>query len=91
MIAALNNPFFWFAAVLATWAMWRLLRWMSSGGRLPLRGRRGTASAFGAAGLAMQALYNPGAKHALEARQEEESLREDDDEGDPPDRGRPGT
>ena len=72
---------------LAAWSAWRLVRWAASGGRLPLRARRGTASAFGTAGLAMQALYNPGARHALEAMQEEQEQREDDDEGDPPDRG----
>lgn len=86
MIAALNDPFFWFAIALAVWSAWRLLRWMASGGRLPLRGRRGTASAFGAAGLAIQAFYSPGARHALEARQEEQEQREDDDKGDPPEK-----
>lgn len=89
MIAILNDPFFWFAAVLAAWSLWRAVRWMTTGGQLPLRGRRGTASAFGRAGLAIQALYNPGARHALEAQQEEESRREEDDEGDPPDTGLP--
>ena len=81
LFAALQNPFVWFALLIGAWAAWAILRWAASGGKLPLRGKRGSASAFANAGLAVQALYNPGAKQALEARQEEESQREDDDEG----------
>lgn len=91
MLAALQNPYVWFALALGLWAMWRLLRWAASGGRLPLRGgRRGTASAFANAGLAVQSLYQPGAKQVLERKAEEEAQREDEDEGNPPLGGRPG-
>jgi hypothetical protein len=37
----------------------------------------------------VQALYNPGVKHAIEARAEEEQMREEDEGGDPPDAGEP--
>jgi hypothetical protein len=82
LFAALQNPFVWFALLIGAWAAWAIVRRAASGGKLPLRGRRGSAAAFANAGLAVQALYNPGAKQILEARQEEESQREDNDEGD---------
>lgn len=47
------------------------------------RKRAGTAG--GNAFLALQAMFNPGAQHALEQRTVEEA--EDDDSGDPPDPG----
>lgn len=81
---AFANPFFLFAVAIAVWATWRILRWAASGGRLPARGRRGSASAFANAGLTAQALYQPGAKQVLEAHLEAEQQREDEDEGDPP-------
>jgi hypothetical protein len=87
MIAALQNPFVWFALAIAAWGAVSLVRWAASGGQLPLRGRRGSASAMGAAGLAVQAIYQPGAKQLIEAQLEAEAQREDDDEGDPPDGG----
>jgi hypothetical protein len=81
---ALLNPFFWFAVLVAAWGLVRLAGWMSHGGRLPLRNRRGTASGFGAAGLAAQLFYQPGAKQVMEAKRREEVFLEQDDEGDPP-------
>jgi hypothetical protein len=87
LFAALQNPFVWFALLIGAWAAWAILRWAASGGRLPLRGKRGSASAFASAALSVQALYNPSAKQVLEARQEEESQREDDDEGGGPSPG----
>jgi len=89
MPVAFQNPFLLLTLLVAGWGAWRLLAWVASGGRLPLRGRRGSASAFAGAGLAVQALYNPGVKHAIEARAEEEQMREEDEDGDPPDAGRP--
>jgi hypothetical protein len=87
MIVALQNPFVWLALAIAVWALVAIARWLASGGRLPLRGRRGSASAMGAAGLAVQVLYQPGAKQLIEAQLEAETQREDDDEGDPPESG----
>ena len=84
MIAALQNPLAWLALALAVWVVVRLVRWTASGGRLPLRSRRGTASAMGAAGLAVQVIYQPSAKQLIEAQLEAELQREDEDEGDPP-------
>ena len=81
------NPFGAFAILLALWGLWRLTRWFASGGRMPLRGRRGTASGFSGAALAMDAFYRPGAKQVIEAQLREETSRDDDDEGDPPDSG----
>lgn len=78
------NPFFWAAAGLAAWVLWRLLRRRSGRGRLSLRSRRGTASTFGPFGATMAQFFNPGVKHVLEQELEAESQREDDDEGDPP-------
>jgi hypothetical protein len=85
MPVALQNPFLLLTLLVAGWGAWRLVAWLASGGRLPLRGRRGSASAFAGAGLAVQALYNPSARHAIEARAEEDVLCEEDDDGDPPD------
>jgi type VI protein secretion system component VasK len=70
------------AGLLATF--WLVVTWLSAGGRLPLRGRRGTASGVAAAGLALEALYRPGARQAIEMRLNQEMQREDDDEGDEP-------
>lgn len=84
MLAALQNPLVWLALALAAWGLVRLVRWGASGGNLPLKSRRGTASAMGAAGLAVQAIYQPGAKQLIEARLEVELQRDDEDEGDPP-------
>jgi hypothetical protein len=81
------NPFVWFALALTAWALWRLLCWAASGGRLPLRGRRGTASGFTSAGLAVQEFYQPGARHAIERLEQEDMQREDDEDGDPPEPG----
>jgi hypothetical protein len=81
----LLTPFSWFAALLAFWAIWRLGRWVASGGRLPLRRRRGSASGFAAAGLSIQEFYQPSARQAIEVQLSEETRRENDDEGDPPD------
>jgi hypothetical protein len=78
------NPFVWFALALAGWGLWRLLRWVASGGRLPLRGRRGSAAGFTAAGLSSQQFYQPSARQALETQLREALRREEDDEGDPP-------
>jgi hypothetical protein len=64
-----------------------LVTWLSAGGRLPLRGRRGTASGFAAAGLAIEAFYKPGARQAIEMRLNQEMRREDDNEGDRPETG----
>ena len=50
-------------------------------------GRRGTASSFANAGMAIQALYQPGVKHVIEQMAEEQSRREEDDDGDPPEPG----
>ena len=91
LIAALQNPLLWFALGIGAWGVVSIVRWAASGGRLPLRGRRGTASAMGAAGLAVQAIYQPSAKQLVEAQLEAEAQREDDDEGDPPEGGEPGT
>ncbi len=88
MPALLLNPFFWFASLLLAWACWRLVRWLASGGRLPLRARRGTAGGFGAAGLSAQIFYGPGAKELIEAELRQSTDRENDDEGDPPEPGR---
>jgi hypothetical protein len=81
------NPFLWFALGLTAWGLWRLVRWAASGGRLPLRGRRGTAGGFTGAGLAVQEFYQPGARHAIERLEQEEMQREDDEDGDPPEPG----
>ena len=70
------------AGLLATF--WLVVTWLSAGGRLPLRGRRGTASGVAAAGLALEAFYRPGARQAIEMRLNQEMQREDDDEGDEP-------
>jgi hypothetical protein len=69
------------AGLLATF--W-LVTWLSAGGRLPLRRRRGTASGLAAAGLAIEAFYRPGARQAIELRLNQEMQREDDNEGDRP-------
>jgi hypothetical protein len=45
-----------------------LVTWLSLGGRLPLRGRRGTAGGFAAAGLAIEAFYRPGARQVIDMR-----------------------
>jgi hypothetical protein len=87
MPVALQNPFLLLTLLVAGWGAWRLIAWLASGGRLPLRGRRGSASAFSGAGLAVQALYNPSARHAIEARAEEDVLCEEDEDGDPPEAG----
>ncbi len=87
MTQALLNPFLWFAILLGGWGVWRLAGWLASGGRLPLRGRRGTATGFTAAGLSAEAFYAPGAKQAIEAIRDAAVRREDDDAGGPP---RPG-
>jgi hypothetical protein len=58
-----------------------LVTWLSAGGRLPLRGRRGTASGLAAAGLAIEAFYKPGARQAIEMRLNQEMRREEDNEG----------
>ena len=79
------NPFFWVAAGLAVWVLWRLLRRGNGRGRLSLRSRRGTASTFGPFGATMAQFFNPGVKHVLEQELKAESQREEDDEGDPPD------
>ncbi len=84
MTALFLNPFFWFALLLLGWASWRVVRWLASGGRLPLRGRRGSASGFSAAGLSAQIFYGPGAERLLEAELRRSTDRENDDEGDPP-------
>jgi hypothetical protein len=87
MLFVLQNPFLLLTLLVAGWGTWRLLVWTGSGGKLPLRGRRGSASAFAGAGLAVQALYSPAAKHVIEARDEDEQRREDDEDGDPPEAG----
>ncbi len=87
MTALLLNPFFWLALLLLGWASWRILRWLASGGRLPLRRRRGSATAFTAAGLSAQTFYGSGAERLIEAERRQSTNREDDDEGDPPDAG----
>ena len=84
MAAALQNPLVWLALLVGAWGIVGLVRWAASGGRLPLKGRRGTASAMSAAGLAVQAIYQPSAKQLIEAQLEAELQREDEDEGDPP-------
>jgi hypothetical protein len=66
---------------------WLVVTWLSTGGRLPLRGRRGTASGLAAAGLAIEAFYRPGARQAIELRLNREMQREDDSEGDRPETG----
>jgi hypothetical protein len=87
LLPLLLDPFFWFALAVAVWGVTKLAGWMASGGRLPMRGQRGSASAFGPAGLTAQAFYGPDARQALEARVSEEMRREEDDEGDPPEAG----
>jgi len=87
MTPILMSPFFWFAIAIMGWALWRLANWAASGGRLPLRGRRGSASGFAATGLSVQQFYHPGARQALEAQLEEAVRREEDDRGDPPTAG----
>lgn len=87
MNALLLNPFFWFALALTGWACWRLVRWAASGGRLPLRGRRGTATGFTTAGLSGQEFYQPSARQAADLQLREAMRRENDDEGDPPQPG----
>lgn len=89
VLLALQNPFVWVGLGLAVWATTAILRWAASGGRLPLRGRRGSASALASAGLAVQAIYQPGAKQIQATQQQEEARREDDDEGEPPKAGSP--
>ncbi len=81
------NPFVLMALAIGLWGGWRILRWMSSGGRLPARRHRGSASAFANVGLTVQALFQPGAKQVLEAKQQAETQREDEAEGDPPTAG----
>jgi hypothetical protein len=66
---------------------WFVVTWLSAGGRLPLRGRRGTASGLAAAGFAIEAFYKPGARQAIEMRLNQEMQREDDNEGDRPETG----
>lgn len=88
MLHALFNPVLLLALLVAGWGAWRVVRWLGSGGRLPLRERRGSASALFNAGLALQALYQPSARQAVEAQLQAETDREDDDEGDPPEPGR---
>jgi hypothetical protein len=87
VLPALFNPILLLTVLVAGWGAWRVVRWLGSGGRLPLRERRGAASALFSAGLALQALYQPSARQALEAQQQAEADREDDDEGDPPEPG----
>jgi hypothetical protein len=83
----LLNPFTWFATLLVVWGIWRLVRWLASGGHLPLRSRRGTASGFAAAGLSAQVFYQPNAQQAIEMKLREAMHRENADEGDPPEPG----
>src|SRR5262245_63348923 len=66
---------------------WLAVNWLSTGARLPMRGRRGTASGIAAAGLALEAFYRPGASQAIEMRLNREMQREDDGEGDRPETG----
>jgi hypothetical protein len=87
MNALLLDPFSWFALGLTMWAFWRLVNWVASGGHLPLRDRRGTATGFTAAGLSAQEFYQPSARQAAEIELQEAMRREDDDEGDPPQTG----
>jgi hypothetical protein len=81
---AAANPFFWIALLIAGWAAVSLLRWLGSGGRLPLRGRRGSASLFGGAGLAAQTFYQSGAAQIAELHERAVLQRDDEDEGDRP-------
>lgn len=78
---AVANPFLLLAVAIAVWGTWRILRWAASGGRLPARRHRGSASAFANAGLTAQALYQPGAKQVLEAKLDAELQRDDEGEG----------
>lgn len=87
LFIALQNPLLILALLVAGWAAWRIARWAGSGGGLPLRGRRGSASAFAGSSLAVQALYQPGVRHVVEAQVEAQEAREDDEDGDPPDPG----
>jgi hypothetical protein len=66
---------------------WLVVTWLSAGGRLPLRGRRGTASGLASAGLAIEAFYKPGARPAIEMGLNQEMQRENDNEGDRPKTG----
>ena len=72
------------AALLASWGAWRVAGWLASGGRLPMRGRRGTASGLAAAGLSLEAFYRPGASQVIEAEVRRHLQRDDNEEGDPP-------
>jgi hypothetical protein len=83
----LPQTFALLSALLVAWGAWRLLCWFSSGGQLPLRGHRGSARGFTAAGLSLEAFYTPGARQVTEARLRERLRRDDDDEGDSPDPG----
>jgi hypothetical protein len=67
--------------------LWLVVTWLSAGGRLPLRRRRGTASGLAGAGLALETFYRPGARQAFELRLNQEMRREDDNEGDGPETG----
>ena len=79
-----QNPILLLALMVGAWAVWRVLAWAGSGGRLPLRGRRGSASGFAAASLAVQALYQPSARHVVEMQAEQQDHRDEDGEGEPP-------
>ena len=82
MSVAFLNPYLVFALVVGMWAVWRVGCWLGSGGRLPLRGKRGTAAAFSGAALAAQAMYQPGVRAMIEQQAEQEQQRDDDEEGD---------
>lgn len=86
-MTGLWNPLLPLVLLVGAWGVWRLLRWAASGGRFPLRDRRGTASGFTNAALAIDALYRPSARHVIEWRQEQEDQRDDEGGGDPPSPG----
>ena len=83
----LSQTFAALITILAAWGAWRLFCWLASGAQLPLRGRRGSATGFTAAGLSLEAFYTPGARQVTETRQRERLRRQDDDEGDSPEPG----
>lgn len=66
----------------ALYGLHRLALWMERRGWLYYRHGRGSSGSLGNAFLHIQSMIEPGKRHVLEQRLEEE--REDEESGDPP-------
>ena len=67
----------------------RLAVWMEGRGWIYWRKKHGSSGTLGTAFLELQAIFEPGKQHVIEARRDEDA--EEDDSGDPPESGNSGT